>query len=306
MKVSLVIPTRNRADRLLRCLDSIKAAHNDLVELELVVSDNASTDHTPAVVETFASQAEFEVRYVYAEKPGGSYARNRGIETSSAEMLVFIDDDCLMRPDYFSEFARNVDVNQFQYGMGQLLRYNKADDIRVAHKAISNLRLIQAHTRVLPTGLIHSANMFCHRRVFDRCGLFDEQMGAGTPFPCEDIEMASRASRGGFVGALVPGIVVFHDHGRKAGSIEARKTIESYDLGRGAYYAKLLSEDMHEIWAHWAVSFSRTQDLGALSRELLAASQYLAIAAEQRAATKPVKPAKHAGGKKKPAHAPKG
>lgn len=296
MKVSLIIPTRNRAQQLMRCLESVKAAYDPTVELELVVADNGSTDDTKAVVDRFASEAGFEVRYVFAETPGGSYARNRGIEASSAEMLIFTDDDCLMRPDYFVEFARNIDSNQFQYGMGQLLRYNKADDIRVAHKAISNLRLIPAHTRVLATGLIHSANMFCHRSVFDRCGLFDEHMGSGTPFPCEDIELASRASRAGFVGALVPGIVVFHDHGRRAGSPEARKTIESYDLGRGAYYAKLLTEDMHEIWAHWAVSFSRSNDLGALSRELLAASQYLALAAGQRA---PKKPAGAGGGRKR-------
>ena len=290
MKASLIIPTRNRAQQLMRCLASVKAAYDPSVELELVVADNGSTDDTKAVVDRFAGEAGFEVRYVFAEKPGGSYARNRGIEASSAEMLIFTDDDCLLRGDFFSEFARTVDLDQFQYGMGQLLRHNKADDIRVAHKAISNLRLIPAHTRVLATGLIHSANMFCHRSVFDRCGLFDENMGAGTPFPCEDIELASRASRAGFVGALLPSIVVFHDHGRRTGSLEARKTIESYDLGRGAYYAKLLTEDMHEIWAHWAVSFSRSNDLGALSRELLAASQYLALAAEQRAPRKPAKP----------------
>jgi len=139
MKVSLIIPTRNRAPQLVRCLDSIKAAYDPSVDLELVVADNGSTDDTKAVVDRFTSDAGFEVRYVYAEKPGGSYARNRGIEASSAEMLIFTDDDCLLRGDYFTEFARNIDSNRFQYGMGQLLRHNKADDIRVAHKAISNL-----------------------------------------------------------------------------------------------------------------------------------------------------------------------
>jgi len=68
MKVSLIIPTRNRAQQLMRCLESVKAAYDPSVELELVVADNGSTDDTKAVVDRFASEAGFEVRYVLLKR----------------------------------------------------------------------------------------------------------------------------------------------------------------------------------------------------------------------------------------------
>src|SRR5665647_1226617 len=74
---------------------------------------------------------------------------------------------------------------------------------------------------------------------FQSIGNFKENMGSGTPFACEDIEMAARASLAGFLGAHVPFFKVVHHHGRLIGGAEANATIESYDFGRGAYYASL-------------------------------------------------------------------
>jgi GT2 family glycosyltransferase len=73
--------------------------------------------------------------------------------------------------------------------------------------------------------------MFFHNSVFERVGLFNTDMGSGTPFACEDIEMASRASMAGFAGVQIPELVVRHHHGRSLGSTEAREISEGYDYG---------------------------------------------------------------------------
>jgi len=282
MKLSLIICTRNRASSLTPCLQSIAKAHRrlnvDLVDVELIAVDNASSDATQAVIEAFAQRQSFPVRYVQAPVPGLSRARNIGVKASSGEWLAFTDDDCIVRPHYFLRLQARLDVRRFQYGMASIVRYNELDDPRIAQCQIEKESLIAKGTRILPAGTIQGANMFMHRSVFDQCGLFDEALGAGTPFPCEDIDLACRASRSGFTGALLPDPIVYHDHGRRTGSAEAQQTLESYDAGRGAYYAKLLINDTPEIWDLWRRSFEYFKDKKQFSRELIAAGEYLAQA----------------------------
>lgn len=282
MKLSLIICTRNRAASLDPCLQSICRAYRRAdtlsVEIELIVVDNASTDDTRAVIESFSQSQSLPVQYVHAPVPGLSRARNIGIQASTGDWLAFTDDDCIVRPHYFVRLQAQLDVDRFQYGMASVLRYNELDDPRIARCEIEKERLIAKGTRILPAGTIQGANMFIHRSIFDRCGLFDEALGAGTPFPCEDIDMACRASRHGFTGVLLPDPVVYHDHGRRIGSAEAQQTLESYDAGRGAYYAKLMMNGTPEIWDLWRGSFDHFKDKGQFSRELVAAGQYLAYA----------------------------
>ena len=70
-------------------------------------------------------------------------------------------------------------------------------------------------------------------------GGFDESIGAGTRFPCEDLDLLTRASFAGFTGVYDPRPVVLHHHRRQ--SLEQVQALERhYDHGRGAYYAKAL------------------------------------------------------------------
>lgn len=90
MRLSVVIPTRNRAPVLARCLDALPGQGAD----EVVVVDDASTDDTPAVL---AERAW--VRPVRRERPGGrSGAKNTGIEAATGELVLFLDDDAIPQP----------------------------------------------------------------------------------------------------------------------------------------------------------------------------------------------------------------
>jgi hypothetical protein len=93
--------------------------------------------------------------------------------------------------------------------------------------------------------------------------------------------MAARASIAGFLGAQVPFFKVVHHHGRLIGSAEANSTIESYDFGRGAYYASLLESGAPEAWKLWeaCIEFKKIKDSDVRSRlirEFEGAAQYLA------------------------------
>jgi len=92
--VTVVICTHQRADSLARTLLSIveqAAAAN----AEVIVIDNRSTDHTPAVVECFPS-----VRYVHESRLGLCHARNRGWREAQAPIIAYVDDDAVAAPGW--------------------------------------------------------------------------------------------------------------------------------------------------------------------------------------------------------------
>jgi glycosyltransferase involved in cell wall biosynthesis len=90
-KISVVIPTYNRARLLPR---AIASAQNAGADLEVIVVDDCSTDNTAEVCAAIGG-----IRYVRLNANGGlGHARNVGIEESSGEFVAFLDDDDLRLP----------------------------------------------------------------------------------------------------------------------------------------------------------------------------------------------------------------
>ena len=279
-KISLVICSRNRAGQLGEMLTRLSTTDAAIHRVEVILVDSASDDGTIDLMKSFASTAKFPVVIAQVERPGLGRARNEGIRRSSGDLICFTDDDCYLAPDYFTKFTKNVNPGRCHYGMGTILLFDSADDVRVANLRIEKKRVLPARS-LLPAGSIQGANMFFLRSVFQKAGLFDERMGAGTDFPCEDIEMATRASLAGFVGIQIPEPVVHHHHRRKAGSPEADATVAQYDFGRGAYYASLIARGVPGVWDFWRNCGGLEQPLSAgklssLERELKGATCLLA------------------------------
>jgi glycosyltransferase involved in cell wall biosynthesis len=153
MKVSLIISTRNRAERLSGILASLAALEDPPGGWELILVDNASTDATPTVLEQFARQAAFPVRVVRASIPGVSRGRNAGLAHARGDIIAFTDDDCHPRPDYlravvevFEESRRSNSDGARGLGFvgGRIVLHNP-DDARVC--ARESLLSRQAHSR---------------------------------------------------------------------------------------------------------------------------------------------------------------
>jgi glucosyl-dolichyl phosphate glucuronosyltransferase len=92
MVLSVVIPTRNRSERLGLALRSFEMQSLTDRDFEMIVVDNGSTDGTRQVVEEFASRIA-HVRYVYDELPGLHVGRHRGFSEANGDILVYVDDD---------------------------------------------------------------------------------------------------------------------------------------------------------------------------------------------------------------------
>jgi len=88
VKISIIIPTYNRADLLIQAIES--ALYQTYKDFELIIIDDGSTDNTYEVIKSFSST---RIRYFYIHHSGVSAARNTGINESSGEFLTFLDSD---------------------------------------------------------------------------------------------------------------------------------------------------------------------------------------------------------------------
>ncbi len=246
--LSVIICSRNRADALGRCLRAISPEEMQTVGGELVLVNNASTDQTEEVMRRFQERAAFPVEVINEPIPGLSRARNAGLARARGQTIVFTDDDCYLESGYLLKAGSIFASKKFDYCGGKILLYDKGDspygcDLR------ETFQLVPPHS-FIRAGQFQGANMIVHRKVIQKIGGFDPMLGAGTPFRCEDLEYCARASMGGFVGAYVPDLVVFHHHGRKPGA-DITRLAELNDFARGAYYMKFLLRGNLTFFKGW-------------------------------------------------------
>jgi glycosyltransferase involved in cell wall biosynthesis len=101
MRFSVVICTYNRERFLPGTLDSVAGQTVPADRFEVVLVNNGSTDRTAEIAAGFRdSHPHHSFRYVMEPEQGLSFARNRGIRESAGDIVVFIDDDVRLEPDY--------------------------------------------------------------------------------------------------------------------------------------------------------------------------------------------------------------
>ncbi len=116
-KVSVVVPTMNSADTLLRCLESIKS--QDHTNLEIIVVDRFSSDQTISIAKQYAD-------HILQNNDKRSKARNQGAGRSDGRYLLFVDSDMelgksVVRDAVFlceTEGCDSVIVPEISFGAG--------------------------------------------------------------------------------------------------------------------------------------------------------------------------------------------
>jgi glucosyl-dolichyl phosphate glucuronosyltransferase len=99
MMISICLCTYNRAHLLQYCLEALIGIEASC-RIEIIVVDNNSSDNTEAVVKTFASISPHPISYYFEPIQGLSVARNRAIEESRGDILAFLDDECIVPPNW--------------------------------------------------------------------------------------------------------------------------------------------------------------------------------------------------------------
>ena len=236
-QISLIVCTRNRAESLPACLNSIEqaAVANRAVEVELLIVNNGSTDATAAVLRAWQRSTSVRCRVLLAEQRGLSHARNCGLEHATGKIIAFTDDDCTVARDYLTQVER-----AYATDAGPALRGGRVElgDPRDLPFTIKTDLAPQRFTGGHPGGFIHGCNLTMSRSALELVGRFDTRLGAGQPIgAAEDSDFVYRAHRSGVMVLYDPSIVVFHHHGRRDFA-EVKLLQEVYNLGNGALYAK--------------------------------------------------------------------
>lgn len=102
--VSIIISTRNRVGSLERCLRAVDR-DTSRTPTEIVVVDNGSTDGTDQALARLAPQLRRPLTVVHESTPGLSRARNAGVRVASGQLMLFTDDDVVVRDGWIDAIA---------------------------------------------------------------------------------------------------------------------------------------------------------------------------------------------------------
>jgi glycosyltransferase involved in cell wall biosynthesis len=214
-KVTVAIPTYNRADFLRQTLAGIVAQHFPRGQFEVLVIDNNSTDRTREVVAEFAG-ATPAPRHVLEPQQGLDYARNRAITEARGEIILFGDDDILVQPDWIVQMVAPLlaDAGTGRIGAvgGEVIPVfpdGLPDWVREWHAPLAfrpDLGPLEA--RHSPMG----ANVAFPKRVFAQLGPFHTALdrAAGNYFSGGDSEMIRRVRAAGLEVWFAPAAAVQH------------------------------------------------------------------------------------------------
>ncbi len=229
LRVAVVLCTRNRPEMLNEALASLLPTLRP--GDELVVVDSASdSDATRRVAKARGA------RVVRAERKGLSRARNLGVASTAAEIVVFTDDDCRPQPDWLDQLAAGFDADDVGFVLGQVRA-----DVADAHLPFDAARPRPAARFTGPTDPIELGNGACmafRRDAYVACGGADERLGAGTRLrSAEDHDLFCRMLYHHWVGVYVPEALVLHRDWR------THREVVLYNwgvgLGTGAMVGKL-------------------------------------------------------------------
>jgi GT2 family glycosyltransferase len=186
----------------------------DSVAAELLIVDNGSTDDTARVLARAATGAKrFPIRVLKEERQGKSNALNRGLSAAAGKILLVVDDDVVVHPEWLIKHLESHGSSRFDALQGRVLpgvdpEGRPADPHRLREY---NIPIIDYGRESHEIRGLTGTNMSLKRTVFEKVGLFDPRLGPGAAGFSEDTEYSIRIRRAGFIIGYTPDAVVYHE-----------------------------------------------------------------------------------------------
>jgi len=203
-KVSVIIPTHNRAEFLYSAITSV--LDQTYQDVEIIVVDDASEDNTRRVIDHFHDN---RIKYFCHEKnKGEAGARNTGILNSKGEFIAFLDDDDEWLPEKLSLQVSLLDNNPKKFG----LVYTGYFVIDKNSKNILSQRVPSkkgdVYNYIILKNIIGApSTVLLRRECIEEVGLFDENIAYGL-----DHDMWIRISKYFFFEYVKESLVKYYIH----------------------------------------------------------------------------------------------
>ena len=235
LSVSLVIPGRNAAATLERCLRSVVALKESQQLADIFFVDDGSSDESLAIAD------KFPVRCLEAGGRGPGAARNTGWRSSTSDLVWFIDADCVARDD----------------ALELLLAHMKSPSVAAAGGSYTNLypnsllaslihlEIVERHSRMpQEPDFLASFNVLYRREDLERVGGFDERLRKA-----QDADLAFRVRANGGVLRFDGRSRVGHHHPIRLKSYLA--TQAGHGFWRVFLYAKHPRASLGDTYSNW-------------------------------------------------------
>lgn len=204
------MPTRDEPQRLCAALQSLAAQTLPADAFEAIVVDDGSDTYDEAALRQAAETLPLRLLR-FGRNQGRARARNAGLRAATGSIVVFLDSDMTVAPDFLARHA-----TRHQHG-GDLAVIG---DIRFApqvrREAIIRYMESRGVHRLQPSAPVPfkcfvTGNSSVPRALLERVGLFDEEF---TAYGGEDLELGYRLHCAGTRFAYAPEAVSWHHHGR--------------------------------------------------------------------------------------------
>ncbi|HEY1728479.1 MAG TPA: glycosyltransferase family A protein [Candidatus Baltobacteraceae bacterium] len=208
--ISIVIATKDRALFLQRALESLGQQRN-APEFEVVVADNGSTDGTPQVVADAVEIVPYHLRRIEAGRANRGLARNMGIAAAAGELILFVDDDVWLPPNFIAAHAGKHRGGRSRVVTGPIL--NVPDYTHRPRPAASNYS----------SAFFCTCNASVSKVALDAVGGFDEAFNL---YGWEDTELGLRLRNAGLEHAFAWDAFLCHIKPPEPLELAIRRTVE--------------------------------------------------------------------------------
>ena len=181
--ISVVVIGRNEGARLVRCLESVRAARAAqrlICELDIIYVDSASGDDSVVV----AGLAGAQVIRLDAARPSAALARNAGWQASNSEFILFLDGDTILDPDFIAValaalaapevaivWGHRRELALHSGRLGRIDRIGAGSSLLLVRSYVHQRIIVQARQRdesmgLLPVYALKCVGMAIHRSQF--------------------------------------------------------------------------------------------------------------------------------------------
>ena len=178
-QISVIIPTKNRVDRLKSAMESV--LNQTLSDLELFIVDDSAEGNAFELVQTMIEK-DSRIRYFRNEGCGANAARNLGIKEAKGEIIAFNDDDDIFREDKLQKQLHYLRTNRLDlvycYSKRIVTRNGALVDDSIYAPPCPSNRLM--HPYLLAYSFIVTASIVCRKDAIERIGGFDESLASCT------------------------------------------------------------------------------------------------------------------------------
>jgi GT2 family glycosyltransferase len=167
MKMSVVIPTYQRPELLLRCIDALYNQIFPKDEYEIIVVSDGPDQKTKVALSSLADSGKPLIRFLSLKEKGGpAAARNFGWRSSASKLIAFTDDDCIPDAKWLLGFW-----NAFLRTAGSKAAFTGKTSVPIPSVPTDYERNIAQ----LETAEFITANCACTKAALEKVGGFDEQ-----------------------------------------------------------------------------------------------------------------------------------